>query len=215
MMMVKMKTIYLAIFFAVGIFTFNACSKDDDCLQQTWYQDSDGDSFGNPNNSIESCTQPTAYVLDNTDFDDANETAYVGAVEICDDNIDNNGDGNIDECGLLNKISGQWTDNFGTSWVINSSTITNILNNGASSVFEILVTDSNSVICLNNLNNSFDANLFSKFVFTNITNNTFNLCQPFFNETSQAAIQNSTDPTDPNDLEVGCGGFAWSEMTRN
>ncbi len=214
----KKKTIYLAIVFAIGIVTFNSCSEDDaadDCTQQTWYQDSDEDGFGNPNNSEQSCTQPTGYISDNTDFDDTNATAYPGAEELCDDGIDNDGNGEIDECSILNQTSGSWTDNFGGSYTITNLIITNVTSNGATYVFHILANGSNSVICLNDANNSFHADLYSKFVFTNIATNTFNLCQPFFDEESQESIENATDPTNTGDLDAGCGGFAWSLLTRN
>ena len=62
----------------------------------TYYEDLDGDSFGNPNDSITACTIPVGYALDNTDCDDTDNMSYPGATEIC-DGIDNNCDGFIDE----------------------------------------------------------------------------------------------------------------------
>ncbi|AIZ42363.1 putative metal-binding motif-containing protein [Cellulophaga baltica] len=93
---------------AIIIFSFfllNSCSQDDTCTEQTWYQDSDGDGFGNLSNSKQSCTQPEGYVSDNTDFDDNNSTSNPDAIELC-NGIDDNGNGIIDEnatiCGELN-----------------------------------------------------------------------------------------------------------------
>ena len=93
----KKSLIYLMIFVPIGLLYFYSCSNnDDDCTEQTWYQDSDADEFGNQNISQQSCNQPSGYVIDNTDFDDNNSTAYPNATELC-NGIDNNGNGTIDE----------------------------------------------------------------------------------------------------------------------
>ena len=58
---------------------------------QTWYEDSDIDSFGDLESSIKSCTQPEGFILDNTDCDDSDTEQYPGADEVCngeDDNCD-------------------------------------------------------------------------------------------------------------------------------
>ncbi|MCB0553995.1 MAG: fibronectin type III domain-containing protein, partial [Phaeodactylibacter sp.] len=64
------------------------CGEVDNCLT-SWYFDGDGDSFGNPDISMLSCTQPDNYVPDNTDCDDTNPAVHPNATEVC-DGIDNN-----------------------------------------------------------------------------------------------------------------------------
>ncbi len=63
--------------------------------ETTWYQDADGDGYGNAAVSITACTAPAGYVADNTDCDDTNASVYPGAVESS-DGLDNNCDGKID-----------------------------------------------------------------------------------------------------------------------
>ncbi len=81
-------------------------NKDDDCDAEidepdavdafTWYADTDSDTYGNPNVTIQSCTQEAGWVSDNTDCDDGDVSTNPGAPEAC-NGIDDDCDGLIDE----------------------------------------------------------------------------------------------------------------------
>jgi hypothetical protein len=75
---------------------------DDDCDGQTdegaggtYYQDGDGDTYGNSAFSTQACTQPPGYALVGNDCDDANPAVHPGATESC-NNADDNCDGQVD-----------------------------------------------------------------------------------------------------------------------
>ncbi len=67
---------------------------------QMWYQDADGDGYGDVSDILEACSAPSGYVADNTDCDDSSGAMHPGLTETC-DGIDNNCDGQTDE-GVLN-----------------------------------------------------------------------------------------------------------------
>jgi hypothetical protein len=76
---------------------------DDDCdgqvdegVQQTFYQDADGDGYGNAAATSEACQAPAGYVSNRSDCDDSNPAVHPGATEVC-NGIDDNCDGQIDE----------------------------------------------------------------------------------------------------------------------
>jgi hypothetical protein len=52
-----------------------------DILATRWYEDADGDGWGNPDVFLEAETQPTGYVSDNTDCDDTNPLLSNGSFE--------------------------------------------------------------------------------------------------------------------------------------
>lgn len=67
---------------------------DDDCDGEVdeswilWYADTDGDGYGNPNTVINSCDQPDDYVDNDDDCNDDNANINPWAVDICNDEID-------------------------------------------------------------------------------------------------------------------------------
>lgn len=69
---------------------------DEGVEPETYYEDRDDDYYGNPDASVESCSQPPHYVPDNTDCNDLNYEIYPGTTELC-NNVDDNCDGVIDE----------------------------------------------------------------------------------------------------------------------
>ena len=77
---------------------------DDDCdgqvdegVKSTFYRDADGDGYGTAATTIQACAAPSGYVSNNTDCNDANAGVYPGAIEVCNNNIDDDCDGQIDE----------------------------------------------------------------------------------------------------------------------
>lgn len=62
----------------------------------TYYQDADGDGYGNAEETTEACTTPSGYVSTGTDCNDNDATIHPGRTELCDDK-DNNCDGQVDE----------------------------------------------------------------------------------------------------------------------
>jgi gliding motility-associated-like protein len=96
---------------------------DDDCdatiddgVGSAWFQDSDGDGFGNPSVDSLACAQPAGYVADNTDCDDANNTIFPGATETC-NTLDDDCDTDIDEDGGTTWYQDNDGDQFGDASV--------------------------------------------------------------------------------------------------
>lgn len=76
---------------------------DDDCdgstdegLLTTYYQDSDGDSYGDAAFSQDACQAPEGFVEDNTDCEDSLPSVNPGASEVCDSGYDDDCDGFTD-----------------------------------------------------------------------------------------------------------------------
>lgn len=85
----------------------------------TWYQDYDGDGYGNPSVSMTSCSQPSGYVANNTDCLDTRNASYPNAPEYC-NGYDDDCDGTVDEDAALDVKT--WyqdadSDNYGNKSV--------------------------------------------------------------------------------------------------
>lgn len=75
----------------------NDCNGEvDDGVLETFFQDADGDGYGDAEENIDACQLPDGYVPFSSDCDDGNSTVFPGAEEVC-DGIDNNCSGEIDE----------------------------------------------------------------------------------------------------------------------
>lgn len=78
--------------------------KDNDCNGQIdegfsnqWYRDADNDRHGNVHVGMQNCAQPFGFVASSDDCDDTNPNAYPLAVEVCDNRIDEDCNGLIDD----------------------------------------------------------------------------------------------------------------------
>ena len=86
----------------IGTLKFVSLSFASSCTPVAWYEDSDGDGYGNPMVPTLDCTAPVNYVADNTDCDDGNAAIYPGAPELC--------NGLDDDCnGNSEAASNTWT----------------------------------------------------------------------------------------------------------
>jgi len=85
---------------------------DDDCDGETdesdaqgvatWYLDADGDDYGDQDQPLQACDQPSGYVAgesDGVDFDcdDGDDQVHPGAVEVCNEGVDDDCDGLTDD----------------------------------------------------------------------------------------------------------------------
>ena len=81
-------------------------TEDDDCNgtidenyaidTSTFYADLDGDGYGNIASTVQSCSNPAGYLVDNTDCDDSSALVRPSASEFC-NNIDDDCNGDVDD----------------------------------------------------------------------------------------------------------------------
>ena len=90
----------------------NDCDGVVDEQDQVWYQDLDGDGYGNTSVSEIQCTPSPGFVAANGDCDDTNSAIHPNASEVCGNGVDDDCDGLTDEnfITLFQDLDG---DNFG------------------------------------------------------------------------------------------------------
>jgi hypothetical protein len=96
----------------------NNCDGEiDEGVTSTFYADTDGDGFGDPDLTDEACQITEGWVTTGNDCDDGDETTYPGASERC-DRIDNDCDGDVDEDVLSLWYADVDEDGFGDPYSI-------------------------------------------------------------------------------------------------
>jgi len=78
----------------------NCDGQIDEGVKSTFYQDADGDGYGNSSVTTIACSAPNGFVADYSDCDDTNPNIHPNAVEIV-NGIDDNCNGQIDEANLF------------------------------------------------------------------------------------------------------------------
>lgn len=96
----------------------------DSCEKKTWYEDADGDGYGNAMYLLDACVAPTGWVSNDIDCDDRRDSIHPGQAEICNDFLDNDCDETANNCLLTGDSSlssadlilrGNWSDSLGSS----------------------------------------------------------------------------------------------------
>ncbi len=114
---------------ADGVLWDSDCDDDDPRVggPSDWYQDSDGDGYGDASSSTSDCTAPTGYVADDTDCDDGDASVNPGATERCDaadvdedcDGLADDRDGSVDPASLVDWYRDSDGDGYGDArWTL-------------------------------------------------------------------------------------------------
>ena len=86
----------------------NDCDGDTDEADaidaSTWYQDTDGDLYGDDGVTEVACDQPSGYAAAGGDCDDADVAVNPAATEMC-DSLDNDCDGGVDEADAADALT--------------------------------------------------------------------------------------------------------------
>ncbi|MCE9500076.1 MAG: hypothetical protein K8R21_06215 [Leptospira sp.] len=128
----------------------------------------------------------------------------------------------IEVAGSWNSFTGNQTTKGGDVYISSDSNRKgswddNSIPNGFSTTRIIQEFDNskNTLYYLQTVDAAFNASRFGKFVWTDMSNNTFYFCEIVFGQSSLAAAKASTATADSSKLTTtGCAGFAWSRSER-
>lgn len=81
---------------SIGDVDYWVIKLEESCIPFVFFEDADGDGYGNNLSTISTCISPPGYVSDNTDCNDANSLINPDETEICND-VDDNCNFIIDE----------------------------------------------------------------------------------------------------------------------
>lgn len=124
----KKRGVFFEMLSALVLIIFAACIGCGEII--TYYKDSDGDGYGNPSITKKAIDQPSGYVINSLDCNDSDADINPDAMEICDDGIDNDCDGDSDrvdlDCALLQgglfTVCSFHAEEAGLTWEANSET---------------------------------------------------------------------------------------------
>lgn len=75
----------------------NCNGEIDEGVTMTFYEDADGDGYGNPLSRALACAAPIGFISNSTDCNDGDPTINPGATKVCNDRVDNDCNGEVDE----------------------------------------------------------------------------------------------------------------------
>ena len=104
----------------------------------TFFADNDGDGFGDPDNAMRGCSQPSGTVEDQTDCDDSDASVNPDGVEVC-NGVDDDCDESTSEDGMValddgTDLTADWTgsganpslETDGTVWICDGTYTVNV-----------------------------------------------------------------------------------------
>jgi hypothetical protein len=111
-------------------------------------------------------------------------------------------------------LAGAWTDEYDTVHEIDETRWTQTYPGYDPYVFDIASWDGaeRRVVAQNGADNAYDPGLWSRFDWLDADDGHLYYCQSAFSAATQAEAE-ATPGADASDLEGGCGGFPWTDLT--